>query len=57
MLLLCLLQFLRILVTLFLKHALFASLLSLRQSGTAGEEWSGFCTGECVGGFLGCMED
>lgn len=57
MLLLCLLQFLRILETLFLKPVLSASLPSLRQSGTAGGEWSDILPRECLEGFLGCMED
>lgn len=56
MLLLCLLQFLRILETLFLKHVPSFSLPSLRQSGTAGEEWSDILPRECLEGFLGYME-
>lgn len=57
MLLPCQVQFLRIFVTLFLKHVPSFSLPSLKKSGTAGEEWSNILPRECLEGFLGYMED
>lgn len=39
------------------EHIPSASLPSLRQSRTAGEEWSDILPRECLKGFLGYMED